>query len=158
MSKFGLFVAGIFSIFVIIHPRGYAKNHIYPVPPPNDTGLLFHHLHHKPAQPHFFTRKKHKIPHPVKVVHHKNFYRPTSHGSFYVYYALPASACCGETWVLKKINCCAHSGVWQTSPYATFKLSASDFIYNATNNDDERGYDWYRDVVANEIIEDPRYY
>lgn len=148
----GLFIS-IFILLATCSASSFGWNKTYPLPPPNDTSLK-----NQPS----YTKTKHILQRSAhhKRKHHKtlcrHLARPAS--GFYVYYALPAPACCGSTWTLQKTTCCMQEGVWPNSPYATFKLAPDDFIYSATNDDDKRDWDLYRDVVANEVIDDPTYY
>lgn len=150
-------------IFILIMPMAHAKDFIYPTPPSNDTSLYFNghytsHQHHHRSLPKAKTRPKaHHHMSTAKKHHHRTTCRLKRHGagSLLVYYVLPATACCGETYVLRKANCCARSGAWQTSYYASFQPGAEDFIYSATNDDESRSYDMYRNVIADDTMRDP---
>ncbi len=154
-----LFAAFAFLILLSMSESGYTKNYIYPVPPPNDTSLLL-----QPSYSGLHSERPKKRSALLKIrtqtkLRHKNFHHPhRAQGSLYLYYALPAPACCGETYLLSRANCCAHCAEWQTSYYATFKLAPEDFVYSPSNDDEERSFNVYRNVVVNEVIEDPEYY
>jgi len=133
-----------------------AANAVYSVPPPNDTslqatppqvGVRPHHQH----QHHYYHRQKRCS----KILVHRSRHRPQQHAGIYLYYPLPATACCGETWQLNKTRCCAEEGVWPRSPYATFKPAPADFIRNASNDDETRPYDYFSDVPVDDSVEDP---
>lgn len=173
MRKLILLAVGLIFYLVSVLPAAHAKNFIYSVPPPNDTSLYFdnsqttfkpkHAKAHSRHKSHHLTASHFKLhstlalrpPHKHKVICRHATKR---HTGLYVYYALPAPACCGADWKLHKASCCAHSGEWQTSYYATFKAAPGDFIYSATNDDEQRTYDVYNEVVANGEIDDPEYY
>jgi hypothetical protein len=176
MKTFPFTLVLILSLALTVPPVE-AKNFVYPVPPPNDTSLNYDpsiscrlhkkvkvhrkiHSHHH-AHPALKTATK-KIVTAVKRTRslhtaHKRS-KPHRTTGIFLYYALPATACCGETWHLPKAACCAEPGVWHTSPYAIFEPEPGDFIYSATNDDAERSYDHYHELVVNGEIEDPEYY
>lgn len=154
MKKSILLVGGICIFLMSLAPSSFASHFIYPVPPPNDTSL------NNTVQPHYHAarhsyrhhhHRRHRHYYTCKAPRHAH--HPTT--GLFLYYALPATACCGETWQLRKTRCCAQPGVWSSSPYATFKPAPTDFIYSETNDDDTRPYDLYWDVTGDDSIEDP---
>jgi hypothetical protein len=80
--------------------------------------------------------------------------RKRQSGKLVIYYALPATACCGPTLEIKKANCCTAWEHWTASHYAAFNVSAEDLIYSERNND--RDLNLMSSNIIEEVVEDPR--
>ena len=126
----------------------------YPVPPANNTSLT--------AAVKLPVMKSKLVRHrrySGQVKHaHKRIQLTHSPTGLFVYYALPATACCGGNWQINITQCCAHAGKWETSPYATFNAGKEDLIYSASNDDAYLSWDAYRQVQVDSEIDDPASY
>lgn len=145
-------LTGLLFCALLTLQTAYASDWTAAVPPPNDVGLMakektlmvVHHYHRHKKHRHYHHR-------PLAKRYHHYYHRKTTcyrkvrgPQGIYVYYALPATACCGSMKTVTKYRCCAHSGAWPASNYSTFKAGPEDFIYSATNDDEYRNQndDW----------------
>ena len=133
----------------------HAASALYAIPPPNDTSLMT-----APALPPAHFKPRVRVKSPACKNHHRRLYHATqqhrkTQGEILLYYALPATACCGDIWILPQTRCCAQWGAWSSSTYARFQPTADDFMASATNNDDTRSYDYFNATPVDDSVENP---
>ena len=131
-------------IILIFNEQGaYAK--IFPVPPDNETSLIEKNVPATPVHKHVYRHATHAhkldYKHDYKFTHkhahyakkHRSHSKPR--GTLTVSYALPATACCGETWEMYPTDQAQPWGNFTKGTQVTFDISPDDLIYSETNLD-----------------------
>ncbi|HVY53471.1 MAG TPA: hypothetical protein VHA13_03020 [Gammaproteobacteria bacterium] len=144
-------------ILISLSGISLAQNQIYPVAPQNDISLVKveskrPNLHYAKRIHHHFHKHRSRI---AQISHH---HKPKKLTGLFIYYALPATACCGETWGLEKINEYRSWDKWRNSPTVAFRTPSDEILHSATNDDSFRWSNLERNQSINEVIEDPMYY